>query len=304
MADIDPDDASDVPAPEAGEAEDAALWAELEAADTKVEAAPPQGRDDADDPPEPQAKAAEPDLWASAPPELRQAYEAAQRRAQELEHYVKSNEGRVASYQRQYEDLRKQLQPQAKAPTPLPDIRNSGLAKIAEEYPEIGGPLTEILSPIVEELKEHRQARAADEISRRDAALGAAEAALKQQHPDFVEVIAGNRATFDQWLGAQPRPIREAYARNEEGIVDPEEAGFVVGLFKQHIGVSSGREPPAPAGRSQQLADRRQRLLESAESPRTKAPAVASGIPEIADEETLWKMWDEEDRRKEASARR
>lgn len=321
------------PANPAGNAEtedEAAIWAEFEAAE-RAEAGdpPPQGREDTagadgnapekdavtDAKPANPAGDAQPpqnDIWASAPPELRSAFEETRRRAEQAEHRFRSDAGRVAALQRQVDELRKGgTAPGPAAGATQADAEpNSVLASdkwkaLKQEYPEVAEPFEAILAEMEGRIHRHEKELSAIGTDRRQAAQDEQQNIVSQVHGDYVGFISGNLDKFQEWRGQQPRYVQEAIQRNWDGVVDGFEMADVIARFKSSLGGNSGspgHEPPGK-GTSQPLADRRKRQLDSSTSPRTKGPSVATGIPEDADEETLWKMFDEEDRRKAASTR-
>ena len=321
------------PANQAGDGteDEAALWAEFDAAE-KADAgeAPPEGRDAAADAnggsPDKDADqdaAAAPadkagnaqqttpqnDIWAAAPPELRSAFEAEARKRAEFEHRLRSDTGRIAALQRQIEDLRKGgTAPGPAAGATQADAEpNSVLASdkwkaLKQEYPEVAEPFEAILAEMEGRIHRHEKELSAIGTDRRQAAQDEQQTVVTQVHGDYVGFIRGNLEQFQAWREAQPRYVQEAIQRNWDGVVDGYEMADVIARFKSSLGGNSGspgQEPPGK-GTSQPLADRRKRQLESSASPRSRGPSVASGIPEDADEETIWKMLDEEDRRKAA----
>ena len=321
------------PANQAGDGteDEAALWAEFDAAE-KADAgeAPPEGRDAAADanggspdkdadqdaaaaPADKAGNAQQPttqtDIWAAAPPELRSAFEAEARKRAEFEHRLRSDTGRIAALQRQIEDLRKggtAPGPAAGATTtdakPETVLASEKWKTLKQEYPEVAEPFEAILAEMEGRIHRHEKELSAIGTDRRQAAQDEQQTVVTQVHGDYVGFIRGNLEQFQAWREAQPRYVQEAIQRNWDGVVDGYEMADVIARFKSSLGGNSGspgQEPPGK-GTSQPLADRRKRQLESSASPRSRGPSVASGIPEDADEETIWKQFDEEDRRKAA----
>lgn len=261
------------------------------------------------------------DLWANASPDQRAAFEAAQAQIKRLEQAERSNRGRLSALQRQ---LNEQRQPSKAAPNGAADNgqqRGDGADAKAEanvflaseewkgfvtEYPEVAGPLGKVIGELQAEVTRQRKELSAIGADRREAAVAEQEKLLVEQHPDWETVTA--EAGFVDWLNQQPRHIREAAVRNAEEIVDAAEAADVVGRFKdyrasqgQGAGGTAQQSSRADAGRgtgtTQALSGKRQRQLESASAARSRGPGVAVGIPEDGDEETLWKQFDEMERR-------
>ena len=313
-----------------GTEDEAALWAEFDAAE-KADAgeAPPEGRDAAADAnggsPDKDADqdaAAAPadkagnaqqttpqnDIWAAAPPELRSAFEETRRRAEQAEHRFRSDAGRIAALQRQVDEARKGIAAPGTAAGTTQDgepksvLESDELKAIKQEYPEIVAPFEAALAQLEGRIHRHEKELSAIGTDRRQAAQDEQQTVVTQVHGDYVGFIRGNLEQFQAWREAQPRYVQEAIQRNWDGVVDGYEMADVIARFKSSLGGNSGspgQEPPGK-GTSQPLADRRKRQLESSASPRSRGPSVASGIPEDADEETIWKMLDEEDRRKAA----
>lgn len=313
-----------------GTEDEAALWAEFDAAE-KADAgeAPPEGRDAAADAnggsPDKDADqdaAAAPadkagnaqqttpqnDIWAAAPPELRSAFEETRRRAEQAEHRFRSDAGRIAALQRQVDEARKGIAAPGTAAGTTQDgepksvLESDELKAIKQEYPEIVAPFEAALAQLEGRIHRHEKELSAIGTDRRQAAQNEQLELVRQRHPTFETDLAANSAQFLAWKDQQPRYVQEAIQRNWDGIVDGYEFDDILSRFKSSLGGNSGspgQEPPGK-GTSQPLADRRKRQLESSASPRSRGPSVASGIPEDADEETIWKMYDEEDRRKAA----
>lgn len=304
-----------------------ALWAEFDASDKANAGTPPdEGRDsqDADataDKDEGQgtkqaapgaadAKPDQTDIWASAPTELRSAFEEVRKRADEAEHRYRSDAGRIAALQRQIDDLKKGgtahgaaegTTDKDAAPTVLASEKWKSLK---QEYPEVAEPLEAVLSEM--ESRNHRLEKELSAIGsdRRQAARDEQDAIVRTRHQDYDAFLGQNSQQFMAWKEEQPRYVQEAIQRNWEGIVDANEFVDILDRFKSHIGASGspGHEPPG-SGKSQQLAAKRERQRQSLAAPRTSGPSVASGIPEDADPEVIWKAFEEQDRRKAAAQR-
>lgn len=292
------------------DAEAKALWDQLDKAEADAAGSPPEGRDSASadetfhDEPSPQADPAaaaagaesEPDPWASAPPKLRELYQAEQQRLAALEHSERSQRGRISALSRQLDELKRTTTaPPKEAPRPITLDDNPGFKKLVEEYPEIAEPLRDVIKPVIDETVatkkalNERSARDADDERRRvyDANLAAFSAA----NPDFQELWKqqGIPDEFAAWVATQPRHIREAAERNGQNIEDPEEAADVFARFKQSKGIGAGsRAEPDP------LTTRRMLQQESGAAPTIRsAPSLAGGIPDDADPEVIWKMFDQ-----------
>lgn len=304
------------PAPEAGD-DDAAIWNELDQADTDAtQAAPPQGRADEgedfgeDEPTETtetteadsesaQADAPTPtDIWASAPPELKAAYEAEKQRAATLEHRLKSDEGRVAAYQRRVAELEKK--PQTPERDAAIKTASDKLQKVREEYPEVAEPILEELSNLSSKFEAMTAAEAARQQQAAEQTSQQVTRTLAEKHPDWETVLRENGSRFWSWVEDQPKAFREMASRNAESFVDGQEAAELVGRFKEHLGLGAKpTPPPAPGNPTPPLSDKRRRQLEASAAPRpTGGRATIAGIPEDGDSEAIWKAFDAEESRK------
>lgn len=299
-----------LPAGNSPAGDDDALWNELEAAErgTPSEQPPIEGRAEPDDPafepetegqpeaaltegqsqePAPEAgNSAQPsDVWASAPPELKAAYEEERRARNNLEHRIRSDDGRVAAMQRRIAELESKLpKPRENAPPgETPQDRAERLKQLREDYPEVA-------QPILQEMDEMRQTvetlRSLEE-QRMQQGFAYQESVLAENHADWRQVLGSNGATFQAWLEDQPKAVRESAMLNANQIVDANAAADVVGRFKQFLGMTPTQ--PAQATSQAPLNDRRQRQLAASAAPRGNAGRpVASGIPENGDEAAIW----------------
>src|SRR5690606_22850522 len=193
-----------------------------------------------------------PDPWSSAPPELKDAYEAlkAEKEAIEatkakLEQRIRSDDGRVAAYQRRIKELTQAAGKKEPSRQASVDAR-AAIEGIAEQYPDIAQPLQKVLDALdsrIEKLDERETSRTKAEVEEIEAHVRAETEKLETEHPDWFDVISRNAAAFDAWVEDQPRRIREAAYRNSEHIISASEAAEVVAAFKKHLGASA--EPPA-----------------------------------------------------------
>jgi hypothetical protein len=242
---------------------------------------------------------------SSAPETARAATEA----AQPLDHASRSDRGRISAYQRQIAELKTQLAAlqsgaasKATATSPAGQTSDDVLKALKDEYPEVGGPVAQVISSLqaqVDEARAHinqRDSAAAQRVQ--DQVLNLEEQALAEMHPDWVEVTA--RPEFATWLNTQPRYVIEAIQRNANAIADHTEAADIIGRFKATLPATAATttvQPPAAP-----LSARRQQQLEGAAAPPARgAPKVTTGVPD--DPEAAWRYWAEQDRRKAAQAR-
>lgn len=296
--------------------DDENLWKQFDEAEAEGEQAPPdEGRDEpkvtaeTDDPepapteptadaqaaPEAAAQAQTPDdeVWANVPPQVRAAYEEAQKKARDLEHRIKSDAGRVARYQREVEDLRRR----AAAPEQPPADPRQALAKLKDtlkDYPELGAPIVEAMNALDSRLQQFETI----EQRRMQAALSREEQRVSEIHADWRDVLRTHGNEFMGWVQGPdiPRGVYEMAMRNGNAIVNADEAARVIDAFKQHIGVGAQQQAQAtsPAPDRNPLADRRQRQLDASRAPRSSAGgrATLSGVPEDGDPEAIWRAFD------------
>jgi hypothetical protein len=265
----------------------------------------PKGADDgnktepaADDGAAPQQ---ENDLWAKAPKELREQYEAAQQRAAMLELQFNRERGRTST-------LTKKLNEIERPPTPAkePADRKADLAKLREEYPEVAEPLLEEL----DDLKGVLRTLTAAEQERQSAVVEAQAAEVRKLHPDYQDVIVKHADTFAAWVEdpRHPRWVKDAFERNRENIVNAREVIPIVTEFKKFmkLPVPGAQQPPAQAQSAPQgtpqpsLSDKRQRQLQGSIAPslRTQPAATSGTIPEEGDAQAIWDAIEREERRR------
>lgn len=287
-----------------------AMWAEMDAAEKVETPADPNDADFAQDDAAPQSETGQeqpaeqaqqpaeqpgPDIWANATPEQRAAYEATERKARELEQQRRSDEGRVAAFQRKYEELRKQTstQPPAKRQSAA-----EALEALRNDYPELAEPLAKALEPFEQALTQQdadRNARREADAAEVTDHIRAETQRLEQKHQGYEAFLRQNGAAFREWVEDQPRRIRDAAYRNAEVILDAQAADEVLTLFKAHIaGPPNGAASGAPATQhnAAPLNDRRQRQMGATVSVRGSRRPALSGVPEDGDPEAIWDAFD------------
>lgn len=295
-----------------GTKDDSELWNEIAAADkpkdpsSAVQAAAdsdaPVESDNGAEKPEGAVEAAagkdgtaetdKPDIWASAPPELKAAYDELAAKTAKIENDFKSANGRVSTYQRRYEDLVKAAQPVKKEETVAPTQAIEGLM---QDFPEIAGPLKQALETIQGKLDNLDKAEESRRVAAQTELVTMVEEQTKRLDeaiPDWETTLKANGAAFAAWVEDQPRRIREIAYR--EDITNADEAAEVVKLFKAHLGQPADK--PAPQAdtttktQTQPLSDKRERQLAGTASPNPQGGRpVVSGIPEDGDPEQIWK---------------
>ncbi len=249
---------------------------------------PPKEPEEPQAAPEPQVEGAEQppvqpettptdDIWKDAPEPLKAAYDAATRRAQELEHRQRSDDGRVARYQRERDEALAKLTDASAGPgkeDPAALLATEGYQKLKTDYGDEFGPLFQALESLAERDKDATtRIGQLDEAQQNEVYLRNAEL-LTEKAPDWLPLV--QREDFGPWVDAQPRLIQEAFERNRKKVVDPDEAAFVMSQFRAFAFLKDN--PPAP--QPQSLDQRRERQLEGAKSAGTRQPVVADTVDE------------------------
>ena len=296
----------DKPQTEPPDETDEQIWAELAGQDADEKPAkfadqPEKDNDDVAD--EAAAPAQEPaaaqqgeapDIWASAPLELKAAHDAQVKALESAstEHARRSIEGRIAAYTRR---LKERNEAAAQRPAPQEEAADP-FEELAAEYPEIAKPLQAKLAPIAEKLSQfdaQMKSRQEAADSEMDAELKANERLLDGQHPGWDAYLKEHGALFGKWIVDQPLFLRQAFVTNQEAIIDPYSAIMTLDAFKQHVASSTqppGQAPQQPAAvQPQRLNPRRAAQLAGSASPHTggSRPTV-SGIPEDGDPQAIW----------------
>lgn len=280
------DDSS--PAEEAGEFEKAfAAAVDAKTASPEDDQKPAHEPADAqgaeDDQPKREAEAPRAKSWKEAPDEWRKVFE------QEIEHRKRSDENRIAAYQRQIAEMKAQTpaptagdkpQPSDQKPEGARVERQERLKQVREDYPELADPFIAEMDDLRQELDRVREV--ADNIKALDQkqqaeALAANDEAILQKHPDFYDTLKAKSAEFNDWLQTEaPAKFGAIVKANHGGIYDPIGASSVFEAFKTFIG--SPTEPSNPS------ADRRQRQLRGAASPSSGGgPRPGNLHPETGD---------------------
>lgn len=242
----------------------------------------------ADPTPATPAQAGGADIWASATPEQKAAYEAERQR-------YRSSIGRISA-------LTRKLNAQnAAQPSREYSQARDHIAGIRNDYPELAQPLEKALGTIdtkLDQIARAEQTTRDAEVNELNDLVAAETRRLLTKHPDYETVLKQHGQAFAAWVEDQPRNIREAAHRNGNFIADSEEAGAVIEGFKKHIGLIAEPARPAVQPAPQPvLTDRRQRQIEASASPqRSGGRPTISGIPESGDPQAIWDAFDAQDR--------
>lgn len=258
------------------------------------EAAASEQATDGDDNDASQAGTSDSDIWANAPPELREAHEKAVRDA-DLRY--RSSQGRVSALDRELARLREsqpgrqQQQGQGRSEEAgqdadtdkgAPSEKESRLAALREEYPDVAEPILDEIAELRTELAKVSKTTGAFEQERNQAELTRQESYLTTQHPDWQEAAQDDR--FAGWLDQQPTSLKQAFQRNFHGIVDGADAALVIGKFKADVGFNapgSGEHKDTPGQQSDQQTQRRAKQLQGGrDGGGGKTGPVTSGVPD------------------------
>ena len=262
-----------------------------------------------------QEKKTDDEIWAGATDAQRDAFKLSQERAAGAEAQDRRNRGSISGMQRQINDLTGRLDPKEPKTGEDDDGQaeteaDAKWANFAKEYPEVAEPVNERLNAKDARIDTLERSLAAVSGTHKAQLYERNEDRLATQHPDWEAVMgvegsqenpvdvtaAANR--FASWLGQQPAYLQQAAIRNSDSIVDPEEAGHVIQVYKLASGIgqqesasAAGDKPAAGEQKPKALPGKRQRQIESAAAPRTKgAGPVTTGIPD--DPEGAWEAFD------------
>lgn len=229
----------------------------------------------------------EPDIWANASTELREAYE---RERNDFQLRDKRLRGQVSALQRQINELKAQSSVPPEQQAKQSD--NTALNGFKDDYPELN-PLANELQGQNQEIAQLKQALSTLQQERQQLQVSEQIEVLASEHPDWEQTIA--KEEFMEWLSNEPRHVQEAAYRNGQEIVDAREAADVVARFKATL------SPQQPSGGNAQpkqtLDSKRQRQLETATTAKSKGPSAGYGMPDNASEDALWNQWEEYDKR-------
>lgn len=244
----------------------------------------------AGDEPTPGSDQSQDDPWANAPAELRERREA-ELRDNDLR--IRSANGRVAAKDRQIAELQRQLEEAQKAgqkpeATQQSDGNQGGgdggdkakgalsqeaLAQLREDYPDLAGPLIDMLEAQAQQLEKVSKGVGTFEQAQQAQAIAEQEGLLTQQHPDWEAAAADDR--FGGWLESQPQSIKDAMARNFDKIVDGNDAALVIDKFKRDVGFQAPSQNPQNAGG---VDPKRERQLQGGRDTGRTGPSSRTGL--------------------------
>lgn len=218
------------------------------------------------------------DVWANAPPALREAHERALRDA-DLRY--RSAAARQSALDRKVAELTAQIQQQggtkadqAKAEDAAKDGSKDRLAELREDFPDLA-PVFDQIEALQKDKEKAEQVLSKVEQQETQAFITQQEGILAEAHPDWEKVAGDDR--FTGWLETQSTSVRQAFERNFHAVVDGRDAALVIGLFKQDMGIGTTAEPAKPDPQQQ----RRQRQLNAnRDTSRPGGPATTQGFAE------------------------
>lgn len=283
-------------------------------------ASAPAGEDGTDEPAAPAAAAAaEPDIWASASPEMIAARDKLRADFAASEQRRKSDEGRVAAFQRKALAAERELAALKAAKAEVPEEDAEALRAAQEEYPEVVKPILTRLErqqAEIDRIAETERSRQSQAAAEREARVAAETALVEAKMPDYLSLISTETDDVDEdgraikvrrptpefvaWYQAQPADVRAKIDRNADDITNAGETIEVLGAFKTFRDRFTAAADPNPA---QQQNPRRQRQLQSsaAVSGRPQTGTVP-GIPKD-DADAAWEGFERLDQQKRQAAR-
>ena len=243
-----------------------------------------------------------PDIWETATPEQKAAWEKLQADLRAAEHENRSKRGRLRRFQT--------TKPAADAAGDKKDDAadtgggffdtDEGKA-FEEDYPQVAKAIKAALTGQAKSFEKVQEVVKSITEERDAAALQDQENIVFQAHPDYPDIMGS--PAFKGWYEKQPQYVREGVQRNGDMIVDGSEVADIVTKFKRDTGfkpktqTSQGQtqSPGRSGGASPQSgqSDKRRAQLEGAESPRTGSTGMTSSdIPKDGDPAQLWKEFE------------
>lgn len=224
------------------------------------------------------------DIWENVPDNVKEVYQASQKRADEAEQKYRSNEGRFKARERQSaRDLTELAALRAARSTEVKSTEGDtdDFKAIREDYPEIVEPLETALKrkdAKIEALS--GEVNALKGVSQEEAESRELEA-LTARNPNWAQSI--NHTDFTAWVDTQPRYVKDIVTRNYKGIVDHEESYDIIHKFEQAVGISYDKSAPAEGNEAEaetvKLADKRNLQKVSANAPVSKSRGSAAEGP-------------------------
>jgi hypothetical protein len=240
-----------------------------------------------------------PDLWASATPEQRAAYEAAETARQRAETGSRANAGRIRQLQDQVERLKGSVG--RATDNQAPNVGDTLKERLAE-FPEVAGPVQDALGQIEKRIDAGNVAVKAQielhelEIANHVASqLEVLDAAIPGWETKYAK--GGSLHTeYARWANDEaPGRLRRIIAENNEHVLDAHGAAQVFQAFEDfraaQVSPPGTPAPQAPNGQSQELSQRRSAQLDAAAHPQnSRRPPTLGTVPkDVDDPEAHWK---------------
>lgn len=223
-------------------------------------------------------------LWATATPEQKAAFEAAQNRANELEGKYTGTKARYSALQRQMATPKEVRQNTTAAPAPAAPsgaaapgaakpaaattgyLESDAFKTLEKDYPEVAAPVRAGFDALNEQTRLNTAQLADLSTERRQQYIEGQNAAVVEAHPDAGVIVNDKNSGWNTWVAGQPRYIQEAIARNGKGVVDAIEAIDIFDRFKSQTnyapkpapqpGTSAAAVPTNPQAAARQLRQR------------------------------------------------
>lgn len=239
-----------------------------------------------------QTKASDPDpqtFLSDASPEVK-AY------VEKLQNDLQSANGRVRTLTKKASTPARSAQT-AEARKKADDAKQA-LDRVREEYPDVVGPLADVLETVTAKVDAFEQADAEErmEIVKEETQL------FETKHPGGLDFVEKNAEAFSKWVDDQPKAIRDTVAANIDAIVDGAAAASVLDQFKAFL---EPAEDPANQETEKRLTDKkRERQLNGARtSTSSRSPRVTEVPPDADDDQAHWDYWDRQEARKRQRSR-
>jgi hypothetical protein len=256
--------------------------------------APPEDR--AADRQDPAARDEPADVWASAPAELREAFQAEREARVKAQNHNRTQNSRLSQLTARLHEIEAagahNRAPGAEAPEGGDGegkSREDRIKAMREEYPDLAAPLLDEMDRLRQEMSGYSSRAVADEKARFDAHLDQQEALLLEEHPDWQTATA--TPEWAKWLREQPPYVQQGIARNGSGIVDATEAADILTRFKAATN--------APDPRREAHEERRRQQLEGGRTGTVRTPATPAGDG-ADDYQTEWQRLRAQEKRRQS----
>jgi hypothetical protein len=215
-------------------------------------------------------------LFADAPPELREAYDSRGQEIARLRNRIHRNNSRTSDGSAAPAGA---AAPGAPAPKSVKAAVTEKVKTIREDYPDIGAPVADALEQVAEQLD---QQRTETEKANNAAHLRTQLEKLNGAHADWREIVKSE--DFGKWALEQGADVQDALRRNGQVVVDGEEAADIVSDYKAHKGIkTNGAATGAGEGSASERPEdrvRRRQAEAGADAGVRTGPGAAQGAPE------------------------